>query len=503
MSARRLQRACAGLSLLLALGCATPAPVVDVSDWLELRTAGFTVYGNLEPDELRRLTGDLLLFDAVVRKVTNTRIGHSHLPVRLFVVRDPEQAREFMPHFASGVLYPTLDGYDSALIGEDPDSADFWTRHTLLHEYAHYVLRGDRRTPLPRWYDEGLSEFLAYMGVRDDVILIGRAATPRLADLARRGPMPLAELFGLEPGQRVDLGRYYATAWALVHHLNTSKDLNRQSLAYVRRLVRGEDWRSAFDASFEPSLEALEASLAQHIAFLQRGGRRDFHLARSKVAVPAAPEPVEVSPAETAYQLGGLVRRIAEDSPDAPREIDRARQLFRRALELDPAHPRAEAALAWTLAARGRFEEASDALAVSGVEDSGDPDVALDVARVAALRARASGDPLAVSMARQRIERAIGLAPESPQAHAELARLLAATGRHDAAIAAFERARELGGWSARLEVDLAREYLKVGGSEHAIALLRPVARDDHAGEVAEEAQRLLDQAGADPGSGAS
>ena len=89
------------------------------------------------------------------------------------------------------------------------------------------------------------------------------------------------------------------------------------------------------------------------------------------------------------------------------------------------------------------------------------------------------------------------MAPERPGAHAALAHHIASKGEHDAAIAAFERARRLGAWSPALDVALARQYREIGARQRAIDLLRPVAADLHSSEPAELARRLLAELEAD------
>jgi FimV-like protein len=470
------------------LGCATPADVVDGEAWVEVRTPAFSLAGNLDADAMRGLAAELAVFDAVVRKVTNTRIADDRAPMRLYVIPDGAEAKRLMSPGAAGVIYPMLDGYDAVLAGSQPA----WTRTTLLHEYTHYVLLGGRRAPIPRWYNEGLSEFLAYTYVRENVVILGGSATSRLQVLARRPPLPLDRLFGWDASRPVDAHRFYATAWALTHHLNTSRELNRESRAFLERLARGEDWRTAYDASFDRPLAELEASLAEHIAALQRGALRGFSMDLRSVQVPDDFAVQPVAPADIAYRLGDLVRRVAlafpeSDSFDRPR----ARQLFEQALRSDPDHRRARAALAWTLAAEERFERAAEEIRAAGGDASPDPRIALDRGRIAALEAVASGSADAHAAARALLERAVALAPEQPEPHAALARLLAAQASHPAAIAAFEQARALGAWSPPLEVALAREYREVGERERAIALLRPVAADPHESELAREARRLL------------
>jgi len=124
-----------------------------------------------------------------------------------------------------------------------------------------------------------------------------------------------------------------------------------------------------------------------------------------------------------------------------------------------------------------------------------DPWVALEAARVGALRAeRAGAGASEAEAARFALEHAVELGPDRPEAYAALGRFYASTLHQPRrAISAFARARTLGAWSPRLDLELARQHLELAETERAVALLRPVASDAHGGETSREARRMLSQ----------
>lgn len=479
--------------LVAALSCASPGPrprlAVDLDGWHEIRLGQVSVLGSVSVDSLRELAEELASFEALVRHVTNARIDRS-APIRIYVFRSEEEAKRFIPDFAAGAMFEALPGYFAFLGDEDPQ---YWTRQVLLHEYTHAILRSGRRVAYPRWYDEGMAEFLASARFREDAVIVGATLTGRLRDLERFGRLPLEDLFEDELGERTDIFRFYATAWALVHLLNSSSDGRARLLAFVSRLTRGEDWRTAYAASFDRSLPELQAALDAHVARLRGGLRLDFHLARESLRPAEPPVETAVPSAEIAYQLGSAMRQRWEESADED-SLATARALFEQALERDSGHARARAALAWLHEREGDGDGSAALLSRAQDEAPDDPVVALEVGRIAALRAAQPGAPAgAARAARTALELAVRLDPARPESHAALARQLRAAGDLPAAIAAYERARELGAWSPPLDLELARSYLDAGAPGRAVALLRPLAAGEHRGRVTQEARRLLDQ----------
>jgi tetratricopeptide (TPR) repeat protein len=476
------------------VACTAPRPrmeLVDGTGWLEVRTADFAVLGNAPRGELRALARELVLFHALVEKATTGRFEKSPVPVRVTVFRTESQAKPFTGPFA-GVMMRTLPGYFAFLSADRPQ---FQTRQTLFHEYSHYVLRRNRRIEYPRWYDEGLCEYLSSARFRDDAVIVGAALTERLDELTRWGVMPLAELFGgEEEGSGARLSWFYASSWALVHDLNSSPDGRARLNRFTGRLVRGEEWRSAYAASFDVDLEALQATVAEHVHHLERGVRFDQDIRIDSLEVPGIWAEAPVEPAEVAYQLGSMARLMAEPTGD-PDSLATARAFFEQSIADDASHARARAALAWSRAVDGDWEASAALLEQAQREAPSDAVVALETGRVQLLRAaREEAGSAEADAARATLERAVQLGPDLPEAHAALGRAYAAQGREPRlAIAAFERARGLGAWYPPLEVELARQYLLVGEPRRAEALLVPVAADVGGGDTAREARRMLEE----------
>jgi Flp pilus assembly protein TadD len=96
--------------------------------------------------------------------------------------------------------------------------------------------------------------------------------------------------------------------------------------------------------------------------------------------------------------------------------------------------------------------------------------------------------------AEERFRGALAIDTHYASAWFGLGRALDRRGDAAGAIAALEHARGIA-WSSALDLETGRLYLAAGRSEDALALLRPLAADPHAGRVAERAAELLKEAG--------
>jgi predicted Zn-dependent protease len=162
-----------------------------------------------------------------------------------------------------------------------------------------------------------------------------------------------------------------------------------------------------------------------------------------------------------------------------------------------PSDPRIAAALAEARAVAGDSGPALEAVGAAVQRAPAELEVRLRAARVAWLRSGVEiGSPQAASAlaeAEEQYRAALALAPGSGSAWFGLGQTLLRAGRSDAALEALRTARRHG-WSAPLDVALARLELERGERERAVDLLRPIAQDPHGGALQEEAARLLEQA---------
>ena len=487
------------LLCLVVAGCAAaPAiPRARLSGWHSIRHPSFRLVGDLPPDELQRLADELALFDRIFARLT--RIPAEPLePVAIYLLADPELTRRFgLAGSVAGWMLATLEGCFAAV---EAGHAHVQTRATLLHEYTHALLRRNRRGPLPPWYDEGLSTYFSTFSVRNGGAVVGGVPSAEIGWIANRGPIPLARLFAGSSWEipQPEVQDFYATAWALSHHLLTTPRGRQELTTFAARLERGEPWQAAQAAAFGRPVERLQSELEAHVKLLSRGVAAEAVIDPGDQGSRASLEIFPASTAEVAYELGFLALQVGDQHPRSS-QAPLASALFEIALDEHPAAPRAEAGLAEALALAGDVHSALPRGERAVARAPRDVRVRLQAGRVALAHADAAGDrapevEVALRTAEEHYRRALELDPASAVAWAGLGQTCRRQARGDEAVAAFERARGLG-WSPQIDLELGTLYLASGRREEALALLRPLAGDPHGGRTREEARAQLESAG--------
>jgi len=496
----------------LALGlcaCATRADRIEadfrelaLDGWQEVRSRDFVLSGRVERAELEDLAEDLASFVAVFERVRSARTRDERTPVHIHLGDYTARRALAVSHFIGGFIVPGLGRY-SSIVFEGERSA--YTRHTLLHEYTHFLLHRSTHRTIPRWYEEGLAEYLATTRRRGDVVSFGTAIRARIDTLTRLDDYDLGWVFAEHWPENPSLGGHaYGLAWALTHYLYSQPSLRESLTRYLVLHTQGRSGAEAYASAFGVPVAQLSQGLERHVAALAKGlrvGARDVPVQRLAIdtrwSFRQVPEP------ETAHDLGLLMLKAG-----ARREAFlRAARLFEHALRVDPAYGRARAALAL---ARVRAGDAAsiDVLLAQAVADAPrDWRVYLYTGEAQLerfgpdARATGTGRPADATLAeapwrtvaREAFRAADRLAPDRPAVLSGLGRTELDGGDTRAGIEALTRAAESGPWDPHLLIDLGRLHAEQGERERAAALWREVARHGDRESAARARALLLDQ----------
>ena len=298
--------------------------------WVEYSTPSFRLYTDLDADAALRSVRDIERFARVVREIVRLEHRPSPIPVEFWLCRDDETVRllagdrrllGFMrPSPRASYLVATADLLD------DPGGSP------MLHEYVHLLVRSGTGAPaqleLPRWYDEGMAEFLATLRVRDGVVRVGVPNSARLKQLRARSESSLSlgrvlatNNLGAMPTARV--ADFYAWSWVLVHWLYRERWAGpgqRHAVIddYLQRTAAGEDVRVAARAAFGLHVNVLEARLQRYADSLRGTALHTFSAERFTDADAVPVQARQLDRYERAYRLAyvavagnpGLARKL-------------------------------------------------------------------------------------------------------------------------------------------------------------------------------------------------
>src|SRR6185503_21382235 len=100
-------RVLAAMATVALAGCT--GPLVGNRDWLEVRSANFSLYTTLDESRARALLEDLELFRSAILTVTRVHSVHPHVPTEIYAFRSESDYRPFQPRDGTrGFFRPTL-----------------------------------------------------------------------------------------------------------------------------------------------------------------------------------------------------------------------------------------------------------------------------------------------------------------------------------------------------------------------------------------------------------
>jgi len=350
------------LPLVLLLLAALPAAALPPrEEWVEVRTAHFTLIGNAGAGKTAEIGLALERFRQVLGRLGPSLELESPIPTTLIVFKNersfaPYKRREdgrtenltgfFLSHSQGGFI--AMNAFPRR--GE--------ALPIVFHEYTHFFLRHNFPF-LPLWANEGLAEYYSTFDELAGEALIGAPVGHHIETLQARSMIPLDRLFAVETNsaeynEEEKKGIFYAQSWALIHYLLTGDDERRQgAVELLTRLSAGEDAATAVRQSLGLTLTELEGRLLGTVR------ARRFPFFRIPAGDFPSPSGYQVRPLpreEVLFHLGDL---LAHGGPELAGE---AREHFREARMVNPRYPEALRGLSLLAREEGRDEEAETLL---------------------------------------------------------------------------------------------------------------------------------------------
>ncbi|MGE0624746.1 MAG: hypothetical protein AB7I04_03875 [Pseudomonadales bacterium] len=192
--------------------------------WCATETADFHLLSDLPEQEQAGLLETLRRIGPVAEPLLpGTPVSQpAALKIIVFSGRDDFRALTGKRKFAA-FMQPSLQT-NRLLVGPTGSSLT----GTILHEYAHYLLRNRLDVSLPLWFDEGLASVLAEARFDDSTVTLGELPLSRLQSRVSdppEGPQPLGMLnrtlsaTAIEDWHQSRIEAFYDWSWLLVHYL--------------------------------------------------------------------------------------------------------------------------------------------------------------------------------------------------------------------------------------------------------------------------------------------
>jgi tetratricopeptide (TPR) repeat protein len=412
--------AAAAVAAILAAGAARALPK-ESAVWVQVKSAHFTILGDVKAERLRAIASDLERFRDVLDRWTGLELGTPR-PTYVFVFGRTATFRQYA--IESGTKVTT--GYyvgapDADYLGIDGENAET-AFGVLYHEYVHKGIAATLPS-IPLWLNEGVAEFYSTFRIVNDRVETGRPVREHVAWLASHPLIPLEKLFAVtdkspEYNEEEKAGVFYAESWALVHMLLRGDESKKAGAnTFLAAMLRGEPPAEAAPRAFGTSLAELDRELSSYT----RRPKLTYAITPVEdLPAPKVGEAVTLSRRDTLLWLGDLLFAAQHDHGMAATE-----EHYRAALLLDPACARANAGLAKLRAEEGKHAEAEKLYAAALEASPHDASILFFAGRQAIEKLRASGrletaraDDPDLARARDLLERSAAEEPDNAEAGA-------------------------------------------------------------------------------------
>ena len=343
----------------------------------------------------------------------------ANVPNYVFLFDDEESFRHFSAGQQRAFFYATPRSNFMAVVRGAEGSLS-----EGLHHYSHFLMRNFYDLRLPRWYEEGLSGYLARMQVDGT-----GAGFDRISPESDEALIAISETLSMErliyqdealaSPRMIQIANLKSEALMhfLLHgHEDEYPDRRNQLQRYLEYIFEGRTPRFAFDQAFDVTTAELDEELHEYLSERSRS-RGDIANSAGNVVSPNDPRELEQS--ELAILLGELALNTGQ--------AEHAEMFFSAAMSRDSDLARAYSGLGDAL----RFQEVAGrdqeiaALFDRALELSPDePDILLDYGEYweAELNDCAKNYPavereVIIGRIKQSFEKALSLVPTNAEAH--------------------------------------------------------------------------------------
>ncbi len=471
------------------------APLSAADDWIEVKSAHFTIVSNAGERTTRRLVWQFEQVRSATSAIFAWAKTDLNRPLHILLVKDENSMRALAPKYweERRSVRPAsvwVGGPDANYIGlrADVEVEDRGTLNPYMTAYWSYidmVLGQSIGRDLPLWFRRGFTEVLSNTIVRDDHVLIGAPIPWELQTLRERPLLLLPKLLTItrtspEANERDKREVFDAQCWAFVHFLMFGDEGARspQLAAYASLVAAGKDPA----ASFAETLGPIEPLQNGYRLYYQRD-IFSFRRVNIDVSVERERFPVrKLAPAESASQ-----RAMFHAAMNRPVE---ARAAIAEARKGDPKAAASYVAEGLIADREDKTDEARAAYTKAAELETTN---AFAYYRLAQLTWQPNASKETLAAVEQHLTKAVGFNTRFAAAYAWLGEVRVYLGNPDG-IGLIRRAITLDPTEARYRLRAANVLMNQGKPVEARADAQTALALAESDQERQEAQRLLDAA---------
>ena len=341
-----------------------PGPLA-AANWTEVRTEHFTIVTDAAASAAGSIGRRLEDFADLLQTLYPGLRAFPALPTDVYVFRSDAEMKDFTPKGVESISGYSMAGTGRSLFVTSAEIESEERGQVICHEFTHLFI-GANFADMPLWLNEGLAQYYQTFrqrgGRRAD---FGHELEGRAEWLDSHPYASLEVLFAMNTqAHAYQLANElrttsYTEGWAIVHYLRADRARAARFDSVLVAMRRGVAAPTAFRAQFpSDQWEALIRSVQQYV--------HTGMLQNSSVTLAAQNDQDTrdhpLSDADALAALGDLALALNAD--------DNATALYKAALEREPGHARAQAALGY-LADRAGDSARAEAAYVKAVPAAG------------------------------------------------------------------------------------------------------------------------------------
>lgn len=238
---------------------------------IEARSENFVIYGNLSNGSAESLLKELEDYRAaILTKMGANDIGPELIPVKIYTASGSEDIAKLTGSKGAGGVYLTsVEGPVFVLNSRAGFTRGKRARRIALHEYTHHLLAGFSSVTYPRWFNEGLAEYLSTFEIDSkDQMRIGGLNQYHAQVFQNIKWMPYKTVLGSvrnypfrnDDSRNTQLIKsvFYAQSWLAVHFIQSHPEYSPKFVRYIELLNQIETPPNAFEEAFDMSVDDFE-----------------------------------------------------------------------------------------------------------------------------------------------------------------------------------------------------------------------------------------------------